>query len=128
MPERDGCCRGPAAGPQVGAMDAAAPHPLTIPDFRAFRLAPRRHGGRQRAGDHYRLAGLRPGPRDDGHPRSGGDARHDRARRVLVPLFLLTPIVGLVADSVDRRWIVRCTTAVLVANAAVLGLLDLVAT
>ena len=40
-----------------------------------------------------------------------------------VPLFLLTPVVGLVADSVDRRWIVRCTTAVLVVNAAALGLL-----
>ena len=40
-----------------------------------------------------------------------------------VPLFLLTPVVGLVADSVDRRWIVRGTTALLVATAATLGLL-----
>ena len=40
-----------------------------------------------------------------------------------VPLFLLTPVVGLVADSVDRRWIVRGTTALLVINAATLGLL-----
>ncbi|WP_423142587.1 MFS transporter [Parablastomonas sp. CN1-191] len=40
-----------------------------------------------------------------------------------VPLFLLTPVVGLVADSYDRRWIVRATTALLVANAALLGLL-----
>ena len=40
-----------------------------------------------------------------------------------VPLFLLTPVVGLVADSVDRRWIVRGTTALLVLNAATLGLL-----
>jgi MFS family permease len=40
-----------------------------------------------------------------------------------VPLFLLTPVVGLVADSVDRRWIVRGTTALLVANAALLGVL-----
>ncbi len=38
-----------------------------------------------------------------------------------VPLFLLTPIVGLVADSVDRRWIVRATTGVLVATTAMLG-------
>ncbi len=37
-----------------------------------------------------------------------------------VPLFLLTPITGLVADSVDRRWIVRGTTALLVATAAML--------
>lgn len=40
-----------------------------------------------------------------------------------VPLFLLTPVVGLVADSVDRRWIVRGTTALLVVNAATLGVL-----
>ena len=40
-----------------------------------------------------------------------------------VPLFVLTPLVGLVADSVDRRWIIRGTTALLVANAAVLGIL-----
>jgi len=40
-----------------------------------------------------------------------------------VPLFLLTPLVGLVADSVDRRWIVRATTALLCAVAATLGYL-----
>jgi len=40
-----------------------------------------------------------------------------------VPLFLLTPVVGLVADSVDRRWIVRATTALLLATAATLGVL-----
>jgi MFS family permease len=40
-----------------------------------------------------------------------------------VPLFLLTPIVGLIADTFDRRWIVRATTALLIANAAMLGLL-----
>ncbi|MBN8814703.1 MAG: MFS transporter [Sphingomonas sp.] len=40
-----------------------------------------------------------------------------------VPLFVLTPVVGLAADTFDRRWIVRITTTVLVANAALLGLL-----
>lgn len=40
-----------------------------------------------------------------------------------IPLFLLTPVVGLVADSVDRRWIVRGTTALLAINAATLGIL-----
>ncbi|MBI0474963.1 MFS transporter [Sphingomonas sp. MA1305] len=40
-----------------------------------------------------------------------------------VPLFLLTPVTGLVADSVDRRWIVRATTALIVAVAAMLGVL-----
>jgi MFS family permease len=40
-----------------------------------------------------------------------------------VPLFVLTPVVGLVADSVDRRWIVRITTALMLAIVATLGLL-----
>jgi MFS family permease len=40
-----------------------------------------------------------------------------------VPLFLLTPVVGLVADSYDRRWIVRGTTGLLILNAAMLGYL-----
>ena len=40
-----------------------------------------------------------------------------------VPLFLLTPITGLVADSFDRRWIVRITTMLLLATAATLGYL-----
>jgi MFS family permease len=40
-----------------------------------------------------------------------------------VPLFLLTPIVGLVADTFDRRWIVRWTTLLLTLNAAMLGYL-----
>ena len=40
-----------------------------------------------------------------------------------VPLFLLTPITGLVADSVDRRWIVRATTGLLVLTAASLWFL-----
>lgn len=39
-----------------------------------------------------------------------------------VPLFLLTPVVGLVADSIDRRWIVRSTTALLIITAGGLGL------
>lgn len=40
-----------------------------------------------------------------------------------VPLFLLTPVTGLAADSVDRRWIVRGTTALLMFTTASLGLL-----
>lgn len=40
-----------------------------------------------------------------------------------VPLFLLTPVTGLVADSVDRRWIVRATTALIAATAGALGVL-----
>ena len=40
-----------------------------------------------------------------------------------VPLFLLTPVTGLVADTLDRRWIVRATTGLLVITAGLLGLL-----
>ena len=39
-----------------------------------------------------------------------------------VPLFVLTPVVGLAADTFDRRWIVRIATTLLVLNAAMLGL------
>jgi MFS family permease len=40
-----------------------------------------------------------------------------------VPLFLLTPVTGLVADSVDRRWIVRATTALMLVIVGALGVL-----
>jgi MFS family permease len=40
-----------------------------------------------------------------------------------VPLFLLTPVVGLIADTFDRRWIVRSTSTLLTLNAAMLGVL-----
>ena len=40
-----------------------------------------------------------------------------------VPLFLLTPVVGLAADTFDRRWIVRFTTLLLTINALMLGVL-----
>ncbi len=40
-----------------------------------------------------------------------------------LPLFLLTPFVGLAADSFDRRWIIRITTSLLVLIAAMLGVL-----
>ena len=41
-----------------------------------------------------------------------------------VPLLVLTPVVGLVADSVDRRWIIRAATAVMMLTTAALGLLN----
>lgn len=40
-----------------------------------------------------------------------------------VPLFLLTPVTGLAADTYDRRWIVRATTTLLLVTAGVLGYL-----
>jgi MFS family permease len=38
-----------------------------------------------------------------------------------VPLFVLTPVTGWVADHVDRRHVARATTVLLIACAAVLG-------
>ena len=40
-----------------------------------------------------------------------------------VPLFLLTPIVGLAADTFDRRTIVKLTTTLIAATIATLGVL-----
>lgn len=40
-----------------------------------------------------------------------------------VPLFVLTPITGLTADTFDRRWIARGTIALLMCTTAALGLL-----
>lgn len=39
-----------------------------------------------------------------------------------VPLFALTPITGLAADSIDRRYIIRGTTTLLALNTLMLGL------
>ena len=41
-----------------------------------------------------------------------------------LPLFLLTPVVGLAADSFDRRWIARSCAALLLAVVATLGWLS----
>lgn len=41
-----------------------------------------------------------------------------------LPLFLLTPVVGLAADSFDRRWIARACAALLLAVVATLGWLS----
>ncbi len=100
-----------------------APHPLRIPDFRAYWLS--------------RLAGtiastalaIIIGWQVYGIARQTMDIRESAfllgmiGAAQFVPLFLLTPIVGLVADSIDRRWIVRATTALLIATAATLGVL-----
>lgn len=42
-----------------------------------------------------------------------------------VPLFLLTPLVGLAADTFDRRWIATGTTSLLLLTTAYLGVLTL---
>ncbi|WP_174278599.1 MFS transporter [Sphingomonas bacterium] len=102
---------------------ADQPHPLTIPAFRAYWLS------RLAGTVAISAQGIIIGWQVYGLARQTMDVRHSAFRLGLiglvqfVPLFVLTPVVGLAADSVDRRWIVRSTTALLTLNAALLGLL-----
>jgi len=102
---------------------AAPPHPLTIHNFRAYWLS--RFSGTIAVSamsivigwQVYNIARLSMGVNEAAFLLGMiGFAQ-------FVPLFLLTPVVGLVADSVDRRWIVRATTTLLVVTAATLGYL-----
>ena len=102
---------------------AAAPPPFRTPDFRFYWLS--------------RLAGtvgqtalaIVIGWQVYGLARETMDIREAAfllgmiGAAQFVPLFLLTPVVGLVADSADRRWIVRATTALMLAIVVALGLL-----
>ena len=99
------------------------PHPLRIPDFRAYWLS--RLAGTIATTSLaiilgwqvYSIARLTMTIREAAFLLGMiGLAQ-------FVPLFLLTPVVGLVADSLDRRWIVRCTTALLTVTAGTLGVL-----
>ena len=104
-------------------MAAAAPHPLTYSNFRAYWLS--RFSGTIAVSamsivigwQVYNLA------RETMDVRDAAFMLGMIGFAQFVPLFLLTPITGLVADSVDRRWIVRGTTTLLVATAATLWLL-----
>ena len=104
------------------AMAPAAPHPFTIPNFRAYWLS--RFTGTIAVSalaivigwQVYSLARETMGIREAAFLLGMIGAAQ------FVPLFLLTPVVGLVADSVDRRWIVRATMTLLIATAAGLGL------
>ncbi|WP_425229899.1 MFS transporter [Sphingomonas sp.] len=104
---------------------ADAPHPLTIADFRAYWLS--RFAGTVAIS----AQGIIIGWQVYGLAREQLHYSIERAASMLgliglvqfVPLFLLTPVVGLAADSIDRRWIVRGTTALLTLNALLLGVL-----
>lgn len=102
---------------------APAVHPLRIANFRAYWLS--RFSGTIAISAQAIIIGWQV----YGIARTTMDIRQAAFMLGLiglvqfVPLFVLTPLVGLVADSVDRRWIIRGTTALLVANAAVLGIL-----
>jgi MFS family permease len=102
---------------------AEAPHPFRIPNFRAY-WASRLSGtvaitamalivGWQ----VYSLARATMGIREAAFLLGMIGAAQ------FIPLFVLTPVVGLVADSVDRRWIVRVTTTIMLLTAATLGVL-----
>lgn len=102
---------------------SAAPHPLSIANFRAYflaRLASTIAISAQAmiiGWQVYSLARESMGIKDSAFLLGMIGLVQ------FVPLFLLTPVVGLVADTFDRRWIARFTTAAMVANAAMLGLL-----
>ena len=101
-------------------MASTAPHPFRIANFRAYWLS--RFSGTIAVSamsivigwQVYNLA------RETMDVREAAFMLGMIGFAQFVPLFLLTPITGLVADSVDRRWIVRGTTALLVATAALL--------
>lgn len=102
---------------------SAAPHPLTIANFRAYflaRLASTIAISAQAmiiGWQVYSLARETMGIKDSAFLLGMIGLVQ------FVPLFLLTPVVGLIADTFDRRWITRFTTAAMIANAAMLGLL-----
>ena len=104
-------------------MDPGAPHPFRIADFRAYWLS--RFSGTIAVSamsivigwQVYNLA------RETMDVSEAAFMLGMIGFAQFVPLFLLTPVTGLVADSVDRRWIVRGTTALLVGTAALLWLL-----
>ncbi|SFP79128.1 MFS transporter [Sphingomonas rubra] len=104
-------------------MAATAPHPFRIANFRAYWLS--RFTGTIAVSamsivigwQVYNLA------RETMDIREAAFMLGMIGFAQFVPLFLLTPITGLVADSVDRRWIVRGTTTLLVATAALLWFL-----
>ncbi len=99
------------------------PHPLTLPNFRAYFVS------RLFATIAISAQGMIIGWQVYGLARQTMDIKQSAFLLGMiglvqfVPLFLLTPVVGLAADTYDRRWIVRGTNALLTVNAAVLGLL-----
>ena len=103
-----------------------APHPFTIPNFRAYWLS--RFTGTIAVSAlaivlGWQVYSIARDP--NGLAMSIKEASFLLGMigaAQFVPLFLLTPLVGLAADSMDRRWIVRITTGVLVLTAAMLGL------
>jgi MFS family permease len=100
-----------------------AVHPFRIPNFRAYwlsRLAGTVAVSAQGIIVGWQVYGL---ARETMGIKEAAFLLGMMGAAQFVPLFLLTPVVGLVADTVDRRWIVRATTMLLILVAASLGLL-----
>jgi len=107
----------------MGSCVSDVRHPLTIPYFRAYFVS------RLLATIAISAQAIIIGWQVYGIARQTMDIRESAfllgmiGLAQFVPLFLLTPVVGLVADTYDRRWIARATNLLLTVNAAVLGLL-----
>ncbi|UIJ47275.1 MFS transporter [Sphingomonas cannabina] len=107
----------------MAAAAPSPPHPFTIPNFRAYWLS--RFAGTIAmtamaiviGWQVYSIARETMGIKEAAFMLGMIGAAQ------FVPLFLLTPIVGLVADTIDRRWIVRGTVTLMVCVTAGLGLL-----
>ena len=100
---------------------SAAAHPLRIPNYRSYWLARLASTIAQSAlaivlgWQVYSIA------RETMEIREAAFLLGMIGLAQFVPLFLLTPVVGLIADSIDRRWIVRGTTTLLAGNVLLLG-------
>jgi MFS family permease len=107
----------------MGSCVSDARHPLTIPYFQAYFVS------RLLATIAISAQAIIIGWQVYGIARETMDIRESAfllgmiGLAQFVPLFLLTPVVGLVADTYDRRWIARATNLLLTVNAGVLGLL-----
>jgi MFS family permease len=97
------------------------PHPLRIPAFRAYFVS------RFLNTIAVSAQGIIIGWQVYGIARETMDIKQSAfllgmiGLAQFVPLFLLTPVVGLAADTYDRRWIARGTTTLLTLNAIMLG-------
>jgi MFS family permease len=107
----------------MGVAVSDARHPLTIPYFRAYfasRLLATIAISAQAIIIGWQVYGI---ARETMGIKDSAFLLGMIGLAQFIPLFLLTPVVGLVADTFDRRWIARATNLLLTVNAAALGFL-----
>lgn len=100
-----------------------APHPFRIPNFRAYwasRLAGTIAQTSLAIVLGWQVYGL---ARETMEVREAAFLLGMVGAAQFIPLFLLTPVTGLAADSFDRRWIVRGTTLLMIAVVTTLGVM-----